>query len=102
MSSIQLRLYVAGETPRSHRAIANLRRIVEEALGEGCELQVIDVVEDPEAAERARILTTPTLVKHTPPPARRVTGDLSDPERVLLGLALDPLGRGPLDTEVPS
>lgn len=91
MEAIRLTLYVAGQTPRSHRAIANLRRLVAEQLAAkpAPELVIVDVTEDPDAAESARILTTPTLVKEAPSPSRRVTGDLSDSAGVLFGLALE-------------
>ena len=83
-------LYVAGDSPRSHQAAANLRRLGEERLGGDYELTIIDVVQDPERAESERILTTPTLVKERPAPVRRVTGDLSDSGLVMLALALAP------------
>lgn len=96
MDPIRFTLYVAGSTPRSQQAVLDLERIGREVLADRFEMAVVDVTEDPEAAERARILTTPTLVKETPPPARRVTGDLSDTRRVLAGLALPPRpDRGP-------
>jgi circadian clock protein KaiB len=95
MPSIELRLYVAGHTPRSQLAIASLERLVEEALQASCELRVIDVTEDPDAAETDRILTTPTLLRVAPAPLRRVTGDFSDAAQVLLGLALDAGGLPP-------
>lgn len=89
MLPIRLTLYIAGQTARSRRAIANLQQLLEaDAVGE-CALTVIDVTEDPDAAEAARILTTPTLIKESPAPERRVTGDLSDGEMVLDGLALE-------------
>lgn len=91
MDRIHFKLYVAGRaTPRSQRAIANLRRLCGADLEGRCEVEVVDVVEDPAAAETARILMTPTLVKEAPAPARRVTGDLSDSDKVLYGLALEP------------
>lgn len=83
-----LKLYVTGKTPRTERAIANLRRLCEEELDECYELQVIDVLDHPQLAEDERILATPTLIKQLPPPLRRVIGDLSDKEKVLLGLDL--------------
>lgn len=89
MSQFTFTLYVAGRTMRSQQAIVNLRRIAT-LLGGTATLSVVDVIEDPEAAERARILTTPTLVKVAPAPERRITGDLIDADRVLLGLGLDP------------
>lgn len=97
MDPIRLKLYIAGQSVRSQRAIANLRRLGEQALGGQCEVQIIDVVDDPDAAEAARILTTPTLVKEAPGPVRRVTGDLSDSDKVLYALALD--GRPGSDPE---
>lgn len=81
-----LKLYVTGRTERSERAIANLRRICDEQLSGAYEVRVIDVLENPQLAEDERILATPTLVKELPPPIRRLIGDLSDTDRVLLGL----------------
>lgn len=81
-----LKLYVTGSSPRAETAIANLRRICEEELQGQYTLEIIDVLEHPETAESDRILATPTLVKQLPPPLRRVIGDLSDKEKVLLGL----------------
>ena len=88
MGQFQFTLYVAGDSPRSQQAAANLRRLGDERLGGDYVLQIIDVMSEPERAERERILTTPTLVKEAPGPARRVTGDLSNPEMVLVALAL--------------
>ena len=84
------RLYVAGRSARSQQAIANLRRIGEEHLAGRYDLVVVDVLEDPESAETERILTTPTLVRAHPAPARRVTGDLSDLGRLAEALDLPP------------
>lgn len=89
MSSIRFKLYIAGQTSRSARAVASLRRLAEQSLRGRCEMVVIDVLEDPDAAETDRVLTTPTLIKEAPAPTRRVTGDLSDDEKVLMGLGLD-------------
>lgn len=84
-----LRLYVSGQTGRSSRAIENLRCLCEEQF-RGCyELAIIDVLERPQMAEQAQVLATPTLVKQLPPPIRQIIGDLSDRERVLVGLAID-------------
>lgn len=69
-------------------AIANLRRICEQELGGQYQLEIIDVLEHPELAEEDKILATPTLIKQLPPPLRKVIGDLSDKEKVLLGLEL--------------
>lgn len=89
-----LRLFVTGESLRSSTAIANLRRICEEELAGLYDLEIIDVLESPELAEDARILATPTLIKSLPPPLRRVIGDLSDKEKVLLGLEVKPKPEG--------
>jgi circadian clock protein KaiB len=86
----RFKLYVTGETPRSARAIANLRRICADALPEAHEIAIIDVLEQPHLAEQDRVLVTPTLIKEVPPPARRVLGDLSDAEQVLWGLQIHP------------
>jgi circadian clock protein KaiB len=86
MNRILLKLYVTGHTTRTRTAIANLRRLCREELDGKCEIQVIDVLQEPQLAEEERILATPTLIKTLPPPVRRVIGDLSDSEKVLLGL----------------
>jgi circadian clock protein KaiB len=69
-------------------AIANLRRICEQELGGQYQLEIIDVLEHPDLAEEDKVLATPTLIKQLPPPLRKVIGDLSDKEKVLLGLEL--------------
>ena len=81
-----LKLYVTGRTGRSERAIANLRRINEKQLGGNFEIVVIDVLENPKLARNEKIIATPTLIKELPPPMRRIIGDLSDTDNVLLGL----------------
>ena len=83
------RLFVAGRSARSLQAIANLRRLGEERLQGRYELVVVDVLADPESAESARVLTTPTVVRVDPAPRRRVTGDLRDASRVLQALDLN-------------
>ena len=88
LTAFILKLYVAGATPRAEAAIANLRRICEQELGGQYQLEIIDVLEHPELAENDKILATPTLIKQLPPPLRKVIGDLSDKEKVLLGLEL--------------
>ena len=93
-----LKLYVAGSTPRATMAIENLRRICDKDLSGRYHLEIIDVLEHPELAEADRILATPTLIKQLPPPLRRVIGDLSDSEKVLLGLELRQVGLSP-DTD---
>jgi len=90
MSNYLLKLYVTGQTPRSRRAIDNLRRICEDELSGQYEMHVIDVLERPQLAEDEKILATPTVVKELPIPIRRIIGDLSDADKVLLGLDLQP------------
>jgi len=89
--TFKLRLYITGRTPQSQRAIHNLGAICETELNGVYELEVIDVLEHPQLAEDHKILATPTLVKQLPEPARKIIGDLSDRERVLLGLDLLPV-----------
>ena len=81
-----LRLYVSGMTPRSTAAIARLKAICEENLGGRYDLEVIDIYQQPDLARGEQIIATPTLLKKLPAPLRRLVGDLSDKERVLLGL----------------
>lgn len=90
MSKYRLRLYITGHTPHAERAIANLKRICAEELGGRYEMEVIDLMEDPEEGERQQIIATPTLIKQLPPPLRRIIGDLSDKQRVLSGLDIFP------------
>jgi len=95
MNNFVLTLYVTGQTSRSERAIANLRRICEEDLQGQYQMIVVDVLERPQLAEDEKILATPTLIKALPPPLRRIIGDLSDKDKVLLGLDLKaPTGSG--------
>ena len=91
MNKFKLRLYITGKTPKSERAIANLKEICERDLKGLYELQIIDVLEKPQLAEDEKILATPTLIKDLPPPLRRIIGDLSNSEKVLLGLDLSPV-----------
>lgn len=91
MTNYILKLYVSGSSPRAQAAIANLKRICEQDLAGRYTLEIVDVLQDPDAAERDRILATPTLVKQLPPPLRRVIGDLSDKDKVLLGLEVRPV-----------
>lgn len=83
-----LKLYVAGNTPNSMRALKTLRNILENEFKGLYALKVIDVLKNPQLAEDDKILATPTLAKILPPPVRRIIGDLSDRERVLIGLDL--------------
>ena len=88
MNAYVLKLYVTGQTPRSERAIANIRRICETELNHRYELVIIDILERPRLAEEEKIIATPTLIKELPPPLRRIIGDLSDSIEVLIGLDL--------------
>jgi circadian clock protein KaiB len=83
-----LRLYVTGTTPRSLQAIKTLKEICEKDLQGNFDMSIIDVLERPQLAEHEKILATPTLIKELPPPLRRVIGDLSEKEKVLIGLDL--------------
>lgn len=86
-----LKLYVAGNTPNSVRALKMLNHILEKEFQGVYALKVIDVLKNPQLAEEDRILATPTLAKVLPPPVRKIIGDLSDREKVLIGLdILDP------------
>jgi len=85
-----LRLYVTGMTPRSTRAVENVRTICEEHLHGRYDLEVIDIYQQPTLAKGEQIIAAPTLVKKLPLPLRRVIGDLSSTERVLVGLDLRP------------
>lgn len=95
MNKYILKLFITGQTPRARRAVENISRLCEERLAGRYEIIVVDVLERPEEAEADRIIATPTLIKMLPPPLRRIIGDLSDSEQVLLGLDLN-------DGSVPS
>lgn len=84
----QLRLYVAGQTPKSVTAFANLKRLCEEYLAGEFEIEVIDLIENPRLAKDDQIVAIPTLVRKLPEPIRKIVGDLSDTERTLVGLQL--------------
>ncbi len=86
----QLRLYVAGQSPRSLDAFANLKAICEAHLPGRYEIEIVDLVENPAMAQSDDILAIPTLVRRSPGPQRKIIGDLSDTERVLVGLRLQP------------
>jgi circadian clock protein KaiB len=87
----ELRLYVAGETPRSLAAIGNLKRICEEHMAGRYRIEVIDLMANPQLARQDQILAIPTLVRKLPVPMRKIIGDLSKTERVLVGLDLRPV-----------
>ena len=91
-----LKLYITGLTERSQAAIDTLKKLGEAELQGRFELEIIDVLENPRLAENEKILATPTLIRELPPPMRRIIGDLSDTDKVLLGLDLVP--RGPVST----
>lgn len=84
--AMQLRLYVAGQTPKSVAAFANLKKICDEHLPGQYEIEVIDLLKQPQLAAGDQILAIPTLVRKLPQPARKIIGDLSNTERVLVGL----------------
>lgn len=85
---VQLRLYVAGQSPKSVRAIENLRRVCDEHLAGRYEVEVIDLLVNPKLARGDEIVAVPTLVRKLPEPIRKIIGDLSDTEKVLVGLHL--------------
>jgi circadian clock protein KaiB len=86
----ELRLYVAGQTPKSLTAFANLRRLCEEHLAGQYTIEVVDLMKHPQLAEGDQIVAIPTLVRKLPEPVRKIIGDLSSSERVLVGLQLRP------------
>jgi circadian clock protein KaiB len=86
-----LRLYVAGQTPKSMTAFANLKKLCEEHLAGKYRIEVIDLLKNPQLAKGDQIFAIPTLVRRLPPPLKKIIGDLSNTERVLVGLDLRPL-----------
>jgi circadian clock protein KaiB len=91
----QLRLYIAGQTPKAIRAFANLRSICEEHLAGRYEIEVIDLIENQQLGQGDQILAIPTLVRKLPEPIKKIIGDLSNTERVLVGLDLRRKGGDP-------
>lgn len=87
----ELRLYVAGQTPKSVTAFSNLKRYCEEHLKGRYKIEVIDLLKNPQLAEGDQILAIPTLVRKVPVPMRKIIGDLSNEERVLVGLDIRPI-----------
>lgn len=85
-----LRLYIAGQTPKSVAALANLRRICDEHMSDQYEVEVIDLLESPHLAQKDQIVAIPTLVRQLPEPLKRIIGDLSNTQRVLIGLDVEP------------
>ncbi|NDJ59524.1 MAG: circadian clock protein KaiB [Chloroflexi bacterium] len=90
MNKLVLRLYVAGATPRSERAVANIRAVCAD-LTTDYDLEVIDVTQQPDVAERERIMATPALVRESPLPRRRIIGDMSQHQLVIQALDLPAL-----------
>lgn len=88
MSKYILKLYITGNSTRSQRAIANLFRICHEELYDQYTIEIIDVLEQPQVAEDEKVMVTPTLIKQLPPPLQRIIGDMSNTQKVLLGLDL--------------
>jgi len=88
-----LRLYVAGQTPKCMRAFANLKRICEEHLAGRYHIEMVDLLQNPQLARGDQILAVPTLVRRLPEPIKKIIGDLSNTERVLVGLDLRPARR---------
>ena len=88
----ELRLYVAGMTPTSIRAFENLKRLCEEHMHGAYKIQVVDLLERPKLASGDQIIAVPTLVRRLPTPVKKIIGDLSNTERVLVGLDLRPAG----------
>jgi circadian clock protein KaiB len=91
---LELRLYVAGQTPKSLAALANLKRICEEHLKDKYKIEIVDLVKHPQLAQGDQILAIPTLVRRVPQPLRKIIGDLSNTERVLVGLDIRPTSLG--------
>ena len=87
----QLRLYIAGHTPKSVRALNNLKKLCEENLAGIYAIEIIDLLQNPQLAEGDQILAVPTLVRKFPEPIRKIIGDLSNEEKVLVGLNIKPL-----------
>ncbi len=90
-----LRLYVAGQSPRSVRALENLRKVCDEHLAGRYRVEVVDLLVNPALARGDEIVAVPTLVRKLPEPIRKIIGDLSDTDRVLVGLQVRPLGGDP-------
>jgi circadian clock protein KaiB len=85
-----LRLYVAGQTPKSVAAVTNLKKLCEKHLAGRYTIEVIDLMKDPALAKRDQIVAIPTLIRHLPEPLKRIIGDLSNAEKVLVGLDIQP------------
>jgi circadian clock protein KaiB len=88
MNAYTLTLFITGHTPKSELAINTLQTICEQRLSSGYQIIIVDVLEQPEEAEKAKVLATPTLIKQTPLPEQRIIGDLADSERLISILGL--------------
>jgi len=89
----RLRLYVAGQTPKSITALTNLKRLCEDHLAGRYRIDVVDLQKQPQLARRDEIVVIPTLVRQLPPPLRKIIGDLSNQQKVLVGLDVQPVER---------
>jgi len=90
LDGYSLRLYVAGQTPKSIAAIANLKKVCDEHLPGRYQIEIVDLMKDPALAMRHQIVAIPTLIRQLPEPLKRIIGDLSNTERVLVGLDIRP------------
>jgi circadian clock protein KaiB len=88
-----LRLYVAGQTPKSIAAISNIRKLCDQYLAGRYTIDIVDLMSNPALAQRHQIVAVPTLIRELPEPIRRIIGDLSNTQRVLMGLDIDEPGR---------
>ena len=93
----QLVLYIAGQTPKSVKALSNINQYAEEHLKGIYTIEIIDLLVNPQLAEGDQILAVPTLVRRVPVPIRKIIGDLSNKEKVLVGLNIKPLSKNPLN-----
>ena len=93
MTKFALKLYITGQTAKSKHAIANLQQICDEELNGQYTMLVIDILEQPQLAENEKILATPTLIREVPQPLRRIIGDLSNTEKVLMGLDIETINQ---------
>ncbi|HEY1263501.1 MAG TPA: circadian clock KaiB family protein [Terriglobales bacterium] len=94
-AKLVLRLYIAGQTPKSLKALSNLQKLCAEHMSEEYRIEVIDLMQKPQLAQQDQVLAIPTLVRNLPTPIRKIIGDLSNTDRVLLGLDLHP-SQGPM------
>ena len=90
LAAVHSRRYIAGHTPKSIEAITNLKRICDQSLAGKYKIEIIDLLKDPQLARGDQILAIPTLVRRLPEPVKKIIGDLSDTERVLVGLDIRP------------